>query len=230
MTHWKKKFLSSLTILGFLMSAGAANAKNVDCVHCGKTRIEVNFDGTNVNVVNTSIQQITDMISSTRGAGHVLSDRDNDYICTLISNPSKRKEENLKLLSMAIDRMKKNYKIQEFMQVYPSIQCIGGMTLLQTCILFGNLDVARELYKMHVPLNLVNEYGETELDFYLRIARAAKKKGITDLSNLAFFTRVFRGNKGKSYDVPLLTCEIEGKCKCPFALPNFGAECTPPQF
>ncbi len=229
MFQWKKKFLSlvALSLLGFPLEA--LQAKNVDCVHCGRTRIEVNFEGTNVEVINTSITQITDELSSSRGKGFVLSTVDNNYICTLLSNPAPKDEDNLTMFNNTIEKFKEKYKFQDFMQIYPSIHCLGGLTLLSTTILFGNLEVTRQLYKMHVPLNIVNQYGETELDFMLRTVKTARKKGITNLSYIDFFTRVFRGRKGKNYDVPLLTCEIEGKCKCPFALPKYGEECTPPQ-
>lgn len=230
MSLWKKKFLSSLALFALFFPFGEVHSigGDADCVHCGKKSIQVSFEGTNVEVINTSFRQITHIMSSTRGKGKVVSQKDSVYICAIVSNPLSSPEDNIKLLHDTMEEFKARYKVDDFMELYNSIRCQAGVSLLSTTMLFHNKDVARELFKMHVPVNTVNEYGETELDFYLKTARAVKKTGVGNLHHIAFFTRVFRGNK-RSYDVPLLTCEIEGTCKCPFALPNFGAECTPPQ-
>lgn len=228
MLVWIERLLSLLALLLFLTPLTEGMSKNVDCVHCGKSRIEVSFAGTNVEVVNTSISQITDIMSKSRGRGNIISQKDSNYICAIVTNPLPKKEDNIKIFHMTVEEFRKRYKFNDFMEIYNSIHCHGGVSLLSTTMLFGNNDVARELFKMHVPVNTVNEYGETELDFYLKSAKAVKKHKVGNLNDIGFFTRVFRGNK-RSYDVPLLTCEIEGTCKCPFALPNFGAECTPPQ-
>ncbi len=230
MSWWKKKFLSSLTLLALLLPLGKvySNQQGADCVHCGKTGIRVSFEGTNVEVINTSINQITHMMSSSRGQGKVVSQKDSNYMCLIVANPVENKEENIKMFHTVVDQLKERYQVDDFMQIYNSIRCVGGVSLLSSTMLYGNRSVALELFKMRVPVNTVNEYGETELDFYLKMARAVRKNGVGNLKDISFFTRVFRGNK-RSYDVPLLTCEIEGTCTCPFALPQLGLECTPSQ-
>lgn len=225
-----KYLIVSTILLGFFALAmpSKVRAQSKDCIHCGKSRVDVNFEGTNVEVINTSINKVVDWLSSSRGSGTVLSQPDTIGLCNMIAMPGSTKEVRVAVFHRMTGDVVKKYGVSSFIDLYHSVRCPPGLSMVSTALLYGNTDVALELFKMRAPLNSVNEHGQTDLDYAVKRVRDLKKGKMGSAFTLQKFFTLFRGKK-KNYDVPLLTCEIEKTCVCPFTLPNLGAECTPPQ-
>lgn len=199
-----------------------------DCIHCGKSRVDVSFEGTNVEVINTSIGEVVDWLSSDRGKGTVMTQADSAVLCNMVVLAANSREAQVDVFKKVTGEITKRYGVKSFAEIYRGVRCPPGISMLSTAFLYGNLTVAIELFKLHIPLNSVNEKGETDLDFAVKRVKEIKQSRKGSVYALEPFFKLFRGKK-KNYDVPLLTCEIEKTCTCPFSLPEMGAECTPPQ-
>lgn len=199
-----------------------------DCIHCGKSRVDVSFEGTNVQVINTSIDEVVHWLSNERGSGRVMSQSDSATLCNMVAMPTTSKEANIEVFKRLTNDMARQYGVNSFAEIYRGVRCPPGISMLSTAFLYGNLTIAIELFKLHIPLNSVNEKGETDLDFAVKRVKEIKQSKKGSVYALEPFFKLFRGKK-KNYDVPLLTCEIEKTCVCPFSLPEMGAECTPAQ-
>lgn len=227
----KHKYLIVSTILLVffaLMMPTKILAQSKDCIHCGKSRVDVSFEGTNVEVINTSIDKVVDWLSTSRGSGKVLSQADSMGLCNMVAMPSTNIEVRIASFHRMTDDVVQKYGVSSFMELYHSVRCPPGLSMVSAALLYGNTDVALELFKMRAPLNSVNEHGQTDLDYAVKRVKDLRKGKTGSAYTIQKFFTLFRGKK-KNYDVPLLTCEIEKTCVCPFTLPNLGAECTPPQ-
>ncbi len=199
-----------------------------DCVHCGKSQVEISFDGKSVEVINTSIDEVVDWLSRERGHGKVMTQADAAVACNMIVLAANSRETQIEVFKKITEHMAEKYDVKSFSEIYRGVRCPPGISMLSTALLYNNLTVAIELFKLHIPLNSINEKGETDLDYAVRRVKDLKQNKKGSIYALEPFFKLFRGKK-KNYDVPLLTCEIERTCSCPFTLAEMGAECTPPQ-
>lgn len=223
--------LAFWTVLVCLLASGMpakSFAQSNDCVHCGKTSVAMQFVGASPEVIETSIDEVVDWLSPARGSGNVLSQPDTIGLCNMIAMPASSKEVRVAVFHRMTGDVIEKYGVGSFLDLYHSVRCPPGLSMVSTALLYGNTDVALELFKLNAPLNSVNEHGQTDLDYAVQRVKRLRAGTSGSAYTLQKFFTLFRGAR-PNYDVPLLSCEIERSCICPFSLPELGAECTPPQ-
>ncbi|WP_126977857.1 ankyrin repeat domain-containing protein [Frigidibacter oleivorans] len=218
--------LRRLAIALIALAPGSAFA--ADCPICGPQSLIIDFTDIGPTRVETRFDPIVPWLDAGRGTGLILSQDDAFAFCNAVGHPVGDSELRRDVFNRMFDIYREKYQAGHVLDLYPGIRCSPGVSLLSTAVTYGNFEAAIEMYKMHVPLNTVNERGETELDYLVNVIGQIRDGRPGNLMWYRPFFRAFRGDR-PNYDIPLMTCEVEGTCRCPFSLPEYGAECVPAQ-